>query len=68
MMYDIMVTIHNSPNTVRGWGYLIRSESKEQAVAQALENAKKKANDPYSRFKRCTFTVKDDDVIEKPNW
>ena len=68
MMYDIMVTIHNSPNKVRGWGYLIRSESKEQAVAQALENAQKKANAPYSRFKKCTFSVNDEDVREKPNW
>ena len=68
MMYDIIVTINNSPNTVRGWGYLIKADTKEQAVAQALENAKNKAGAPYSRFKKCTFTVKDENVKEKPNW
>lgn len=67
-MYDIIVTVNNSPTKVRGWGYLIDADSKEQAVAKALENAQKKADMPYSRYKRCTFTVKDDDVIAKPDW
>lgn len=68
MMYDIMVTVNNSPTKVRGWGYLINADSKEQAVAQALENAQKKADKPYSRYKKCTFTVKEEDIIAKPDW
>lgn len=68
MMYDIMVTVNNSPTKVRGWGYLINANSKEKAVEQALENAQTKANKPYSRYKRCTFTVKDEDIIAKPDW
>lgn len=65
MMYDIIVTVNNSPTKVRGLGYLINADSREQAVAQALENAQTKADKPYSRYKRCTFTVKDEDVIAK---
>lgn len=68
MMYDIIVTVNNSPTKVRGFGYLINADSREQAVAQALENAQTKADKPYSRYKRCTFTVKDEDVIAKPDW
>lgn len=68
MMYDIIVTVNNSPTKVRGLGYLINADSREQAVAQALENAQTKADKPYSRYKRCTFTVKDEDVIDKPDW
>ncbi|RGT49773.1 hypothetical protein [Lachnospira eligens] len=68
MMYDIIVTVNNSPTKVRGWGYLINADSREQAVAQALENAQITADKPYSRYKRCTFTVKDEDVIAKPDW
>lgn len=68
MMYDIIVTVNNSPTKVRGLGYLINADSREQAVAQALENAQTKADKPYSRYKRCTFTVKDEDVIAKPEW
>ncbi len=68
MMYDIIVTVNNSPTKVRGLGYLINADSREQAVAQALENAQTKADKPYSRYKRCTFTVKDEDVIAKPDW
>lgn len=62
MMYDIIVTVNNSPTKVRGLGYLINADSREQAVAQT------KADKPYSRYKRCTFTVKDEDVIAKPDW
>lgn len=58
MMYDIIVTVNNSPTKVRGLGYLINADSREQAVAQALENAQTKADKPYSRYKRCTFTVR----------
>lgn len=68
MMYDIIVTVNNSPTKVRGLGYLINADSREQAVAQALENAQTKADKPYSRYKRCIFTVKDEDVIAKPDW
>lgn len=68
MMYDIIVTVNNSPTKVRGLGYLINADSREQAVAQALENVQTKADKPYSRYKRCTFTVKDEDVIAKPDW
>lgn len=68
MMYDIIVTVNNSQTKVRGWGYLINADSREQAVAQALENAQTKADKPYSRYKRCTFTVKDEDVIAKLDW
>lgn len=47
---------------------MINADSREQAVAQALENAQITADKPYSRYKRCTFTVKDEDVIAKPDW
>lgn len=68
MMYDIIVTVNNSPTKVRGWGYLINADSKEKAVAQAISNARVKADKPYSRYRKCTFTVKDEDVIAKPDW
>lgn len=68
MMYEVMVTIHNSPNKTVGWGYLVSADTKEDAVEEALELAKAKAMKPYSRFKRCTFSVKDKNIIEKPNW
>lgn len=68
MMYNIIVTVNNSPTKVRGWGYLIDADSKEQAVAQALANAQTKADKPYSRYKRCTFIVKDEDIITKVDW
>lgn len=68
MMYEVMVSINNSPNKVRGWGYLIRANTRQEAIDEALEYAKAKAMKPYSRFKRCTFSVDDKKVIEKPNW
>jgi hypothetical protein len=68
MMYDITVTIHNSPNRIRGWGYLIEADTKEEAVEDALEFAQAKANRKYSRFKQCTFTVEEKNVRERPNW
>lgn len=68
MMYDIMVTIHNSPNRVRGWGYLVIADTREEAISDALGFAQAKANKPYSRFKRCTFSVKDENVKERPDW
>ena len=68
MMYDIVVTIHNSPNKTTGWGYLIRANTKEEAVECALKFAQEKADKPYSRFKRCIFSVKEENIKEKPNW
>ena len=68
MMYDITVTIHNSPNKTIGWGYLIVADTKEDAVKDALGFAQAKANKPYSRFKRCTFSVKGENVRERPDW
>ena len=68
MMYEVMVSIKNSPNKIKGWGYLIRTDTRQSAIEKALEYAKAKAMKPYSRFKKCTFIVEDKDVIEKPNW
>lgn len=68
MMYDIIVTIHNSPNKTVGWGYLIDANTKEEAVEEALELAKAKASRKYSRFKRCTFSVEDNKVRERADW
>lgn len=68
MMYEVRVTIHNSPNSIRGWIYLVSADTKEEAIDDALGFAQAKANRKYSRFKRCTFSVEDKDVIEKPNW
>ena len=68
MMYNILVTIKNSQTKVRGWGYLINSDSAEEAKEKALEYAKNKANKPYSRYEKCIFEIKDEDVIEKPDW
>lgn len=69
MMYEVEVTIHNRPNTkVIKWGYLINAESKEQAKSQAISQAKEKANKPYSRYKKCFFTVEESDIVEKPDW
>lgn len=68
MMYEVMVTIHNSPNRTREWGYLVVADTKEEAVEDALGFAKAKAMKPYSRFKRCTFSVEDKNVREKPDW
>ena len=68
MMYDIMVTIHNSPNKTIGWGYLVEADTKEDAVEDALGFAQAKANKKYSRFKRCTFSVEDKNVRERPDW
>ena len=42
MVYDIVVTIYNSPNKTTGWGYLIRANTKEEAVECALKFAQKK--------------------------
>lgn len=68
MIYDILVTIKNSPNKVNGWGYLIKADTRQEAIDKALEYAKAKANKPYSRFKKCTLVIEDKNVIEKPNW
>lgn len=68
MMYEIMVTIHNSPNKTIGWGYLVEADTKEAAIEDALGFAQAKANKKYSRFKRCTFSVEDKNVTERPDW
>lgn len=68
MMYEVIVSIENSPTSIKGWGYLIKAETEEEAVDKALEYAYKKANKPYSRYKKCSFHVRKDDVIAKPNW
>ena len=68
MIYEITVRIHNSPNKTRGWVYLVPADTKEDAIDDALGFAQAKANKKYSRFKRCTFSVEDKDVIAKPNW
>ena len=67
-MYEIMVTIINSPSKVRKWGYLIRANTRNEAKEKALSYAREKALKPYSRYKKCTFEVKEEDVTEKPNW
>lgn len=68
MTYDVLVTINNSPTKVKKWGYLIKADSREEAKKQALEYARNKANTPYSRYKKCEFTVLDKDINEKPDW
>ncbi|MDE7323120.1 MAG: hypothetical protein K2N73_10425 [Lachnospiraceae bacterium] len=68
MMYDIWVTIINSPSKIRKWGYLINSDSKGEAKETALQYATAKANKPYSRYKKCSFEVKEEDIIAKPDW
>lgn len=47
MMYDILVTINNSPSKIRKWGYLIKSDSIEEAKKKALRYARTKADKPY---------------------
>ena len=68
MIYDILVTIKNSPNKVTGWGYLIKADTKQEAIDRAMGYAIAKVNKPYSRFKKCTLVIEDKNVIEKPDW
>lgn len=68
MMYDIIVSIHNSPTKITGWGYLIKANSPEDAVELAFDYARRKADRRYSRYKRCTFSVEPEDVRPLPNW
>lgn len=68
MMYDILVTINNSPSKIRKWGYLVKSDSREEAKEKALQYAKDKANKPYSRYRKCTFEVKETDLVARPDW
>lgn len=68
MMYEVMVTINNSPTKVRKWGYLINADSSENAIIEALNNAKIKASKKWSRYKKCTFTVTQEDCKERPDW
>ncbi|NBI72177.1 hypothetical protein D3Z50_14110 [Clostridiaceae bacterium] len=68
MIYDILVTISNSPSKIRGWGYLINCGSVEEAKKKALQYAETKANKPYSRYKKCSFEVREGDVTARPDW
>lgn len=42
-MYEIMVTIHNSPNKTIGWGYLVSADTREDAIKDALGFAQARA-------------------------
>lgn len=68
MMYEVLVTINNSPTKVRKWGYLINTDSKVNAITEALNRARIKAAQKHSRYKKCTFTVCREDCIERPDW
>ena len=68
MMHEVTVTINNSPTKVRAWGYLIEAETKEDAKEIALQYVKEKVNKPYNRYKKCTFEVKKEDIVERPDW
>lgn len=68
MVYEVNVKIHNSPNRTIGWVYVIEADTKEEAIEEALGRAEARAMKPYSRFKKCTFSVDDKKVYEKPNW
>ncbi len=68
MIYDVLVSIINSPSKIRKWGYLINSDSREDAKEKALRYAREKADKPYSRYKKCSFVVKDEDIVAKPDW
>ena len=71
MMYDVLVSIINSPSKnpkVGQWGYLINSDSKEGTKETALKYARAKADKPYSRYKKCSFEVKEEDIVAKPDW
>jgi len=68
MVYEVMVTIVDSPTKIIGWGYLIKAENEINAKIEALNMAKIKASKPRSRYKKCTFIVKEGNCIAKPNW
>ncbi len=68
MMYEVTVTIINSPTKVIGWGNLIEADSREQAKEIALQYAKRNADKPYSRYKKCAFEVKEEDIVARPDW
>ena len=63
MMYEVFVTINNSPTKIRKWGYLIEADSVEEASEKAIRSARAKANKPYSRYKKCSLEVKAEDKI-----
>lgn len=67
MIYDVLVTINNSPSKTKKWGYLVESDSGEEAKEKALQYAKDKANKPYSRYRKCTFEVKETDLVARPD-
>jgi hypothetical protein len=68
MVYEVMVTINDSPTKVKKWGYLLKADSEINAKLEALNRAKVAASAPRSRYKRCTFTVEDGDCIARPDW
>lgn len=68
MMYDVLVSIINSPSKIQKWGYLVNSDSKEDAKEAALQFARTKADKPYSRYKKCSFEIKEEDIVAKPDW
>lgn len=62
MIYSVLVTILNSPTKVRKWGYLIDADTRETAKEKALTKAIAKASKSYSRYKKCSFDVKSEDI------
>lgn len=68
MVYEVLVTIHNSPTKVRQWGYLIKADNEVTAGVEALNLAKIKAHKPHSRYKKCTFTIAQGDCKARPDW
>lgn len=67
-MYEVMVDIKNSPTKVKGLGYLIDADSREQARKKAMEYAKKKKDKKYSRYKKAIFSVPEENIKERPDW
>lgn len=68
MVYEVTVTINDSPTKVKKWGYLLKADSEINAKLEALNRAKVQASTPRSRYKRCTFTVENGDCIARPDW
>lgn len=68
MVYEVTVTINDSPTKVKKWVYLLKADSEINAKLEALNRAKVQASTPRSRYKRCTFTVEDVDCIARPDW
>lgn len=67
MVYEVTVTIDNSPTKIKSWGYLIKSSCEVNAKIEALNRAKIEATKQHSRYKKCTFTVKSGDCVVRPD-